>query len=175
MRLGSQSIALQGSAAAVAPWSFFERHRHEPWPFFLDRTGSVTYAGSRPCTQLVVDADGAVRRWENGRWRRLDVHPIDAISDFVDANAAPPRVPVPHVLAGEALPRTVGYLAYELGAFIEDVPVAGCDPAGLPLAVLSTYDRVDAWCPETGYWMVDFACDSGAARLPPADAFGRST
>jgi para-aminobenzoate synthetase component 1 len=39
--------------------------------------------------------------------------------------------------------RTVGYLAYELGAHIERVPAVPNDPVGAPLAVFSTYSQVD--------------------------------
>jgi para-aminobenzoate synthetase component 1 len=132
---------------ASAPACAFDPHRDREWPFFLDRTGAVSFGGARPFSQLVVEASGRVRNWEDGYWRALDRHPIDAIAEYVDRNRAPARA-LPSELPQDAcLPRTVGYFAYELGAFIEDVPVAGPDPAGLPLAVLSTYDCVDAWIP----------------------------
>jgi para-aminobenzoate synthetase component 1 len=127
----------------------FARHESEPWPFLLDRAGSTSYAGSRPSAQLVVEANGAVRRWDAGRWRSLSLDPIEAISDFVAAGAAEPLSIPSDLPATETLPRTVGFLAYELGAGIARLPIGGPDPAGLPLAVLSTYDRIDAWSPGT--------------------------
>jgi para-aminobenzoate synthetase component 1 len=130
------------------PWSLFEPHHDKPHAFFLDRAGdsSWSFAGSRPVAQLVVEHDGGCRRWNGRRWRHLDGDPIDAIEAFVERSAAATL----HARALDApvtLPRTVGFLGYELGRFIEDVPVAGPDPTGAPLAVLSTYDEVDAWHP----------------------------
>jgi para-aminobenzoate synthetase component I len=130
----------------VAPISFFESHARAPWPFVLDRAASVSFAGSRPSTQLIVEATGRVRLWKDGAWHEVDAHPIDAIDDFVTRSEARAHVYSPEI-RHECLPRTVGYLAYELGAFVEEVPVAGLDPAGAPLAILSTYDRVEAWFP----------------------------
>jgi para-aminobenzoate synthetase component 1 len=140
----------------------------EPWPFFLDRAGAQSYAGSRPRTQLVVDGNGTARRWDRGRWSVLDRDPIDAVAEFIDESAAQPCGVPPNVEDPEGLPRTVGYLAYELGRYTEGVPVAGTDPTGLPLAILSTYDRIEVWEPGSQRtFAVEFANDGSAAESPP--------
>jgi len=62
---------------------------------------------------------------------------------------------LPAWLEGEALPRTVGFLAYEFGRWADGPAgwrqdhVRGDNP-GTPLAVLSTYDEVDVWDPRSG-------------------------
>ena len=137
-----------------APWSFFAPHLAQPYPFFLDRDGdsSWSFAGSRPSAQLVVDRDGRARVRDGRRWRDIPGDPIDAIDAFVTRSesrlAKPGRNDADRVaneLLDVPLPRTVGYLAYELGRFIETVPTVDTDPIGMPLAVLSSYDEIDAW------------------------------
>ncbi|MFN2374980.1 MAG: aminodeoxychorismate synthase component I [Candidatus Binatia bacterium] len=142
----------------AVPWRFFEAHRDRPSPFFIDRglEDRPSFAGSRPGRRLVVDAGGLVHTWSGGAWRREAGDPLDRIADFVEQARSRPAA-LPAWLGNEALPRTVGFLAYELGAWA-DGPAAWADgPAGrhtaargrigTPLAVLSNYDEIDAWDP----------------------------
>jgi para-aminobenzoate synthetase component I len=111
-----------------------------------------SFAGSRPSSQLVVDADGSVRVWKRGAWHRSSGDPLLAIEAFVDESRVRPAA-LPAWLSAHALPRTVGYLAYELARFAD-----GCDgrtvcvrsATDLPMAVLSTYDEIDAWDAQGG-------------------------
>lgn len=138
---------------APAPWSLFAEHGGRPFAFFIDRghTARASFAGSQPSSQLVVEKDGGVRVWRGGAWQRGSGDPIECIEAFVAAGAAG-AANLPDWLQGEALPRTVGYLGYELGAWA-DGPTrlrarpSSCSSPGTPLAVLSTYDVVDAWDP----------------------------
>ncbi len=71
------------------------------------------------------------------------------------------------------MPRTVGYLGYELGAWIERVPVALSEGHPGPLAVFSTYDRCLAWNPEDGaVGEVVFDDTESGAALPPEPPTG---
>jgi para-aminobenzoate synthetase component 1 len=129
-------------------------HVGRRYPFLLDAGESAcpSYAGSDPIRQLVVERDGHAVLWDGRSWQRAaGDDPIDAIGRFVDESEADTRSGPPDRHHETRVPaRTVGYLAYELGAFIEDVPAVAIDRVGAPLAVLSTYARVDAIDPVSG-------------------------
>ncbi len=115
-----------------------------PFAFFLDRSDGRTasFAGSRPSAALAIDALGRVREHRGGRWRALEEKPVEAIARFVRKSAAIPLEPPPDRFGACTLPRTVGFLGYELGRWIERVPVPTRDTLGLPIALLCTYDHV---------------------------------
>jgi para-aminobenzoate synthetase component 1 len=134
--------------SAVAPWRFFAAHRDEPFAFFLDRGTEArpSFAGSNPRELLVVDASG-VRVWRDGVWHAQAGDPLARIEAFVCAARVQPAA-LPAWLAGHALPRTVGFLSYELGCRADGARIGRTAASeGLPLAVLSTYDEIDAWDP----------------------------
>jgi len=162
-------VTLAPDPLAHAPWALLRPHLAEPYCFLLDRAGrSVpSFAGGRPSSQLVVDCSGRVRCWKDGCWRESSAHPLVAIANFVERSRARP-LDTPRWLRGRLLPRTVGYLSYELACFIEQVRRADVDFLDLPLAVLSTYDEIDAWDPDTGaISRVHF--DAGGAPVPEED------
>lgn len=140
----------------LAPWSLVAPHLAHPYAFLLDRgRGKSSFAGSDPVAQLVVEHDGRVREFRGGHWVVRDVDPVDAISRFVEVSEA---APAPETSGGAHvgsdapwLPRTVGYLAYELGRFTEPASARTTqdvrDVLRTPLAVLSTYDSIDVWNP----------------------------
>lgn len=139
----------------LAPWSLAAPHLARPYAFVLDRGGGhSSFAGSAPIAQLVVEHDGRVRRFIDGRWKVLESDPVDAISRFVEASQAPAAKAGPgevQAIDARNLPRTVGYLAYELGMFSEPACARALgrvrDMLRTPLAVLSTYGSVDVWDP----------------------------
>jgi para-aminobenzoate synthetase component 1 len=181
-------------STAAAPWRLFAPHEAAPFPFFIDRAGQhddragqhddgasgigssihrarggrPSFAGSRPHAQLIVDPDGAVRTWRRGAWHRIDGDPIRAIEAFVDESRAQPAA-LPAWLAAHALPRTVGYLAYELGRFTDASSrlTSVRRQADLPLAVLSTYDEIDAWDAESRRSVRVRFSSGGGAEPPP--------
>ncbi len=134
----------------LAPWDLFARHTDRPFAYLLDRAGTDmwSFAGSDPGAQLRVYDDGRACLGDREGWRELDDGPLEAIAAFVIEGEADVRAePFADDLV---LPRTVGYLAYELGRFTEPVSLGRADPLGMPLAVLSRYDRFDAWHPRYG-------------------------
>jgi para-aminobenzoate synthetase component 1 len=152
----------------LAPWSLFAPHEERPFSFLLDRAGTSapSFAGSSPSRQLVVRADGTATIWNGARWSHVAGHPIRVIDAFVDECRREVRSASADVPTAWPLPRTVGYLAYELGRWIEEIPAVADDPVGMPLAVLSTYDRVDAWDPAHRR-VVHVEFDAGAEGEPP--------
>ncbi len=157
-----------GTETELAPAVLIERHRGRPGAFVLDRSGrdSWSFAGERPVRRLVVEAGGRTRVWNGRRWQPVDRDPIEAIAAFVRNEEAQPIGALRSLEPPAVLPRTVGYLAYDLGRFIEDVPRAGPDPVGAPLAVLSTYARVDAWHPASGR-IERIVFESARRSMPP--------
>ena len=151
-------MAAPTQSPAAVPWHFFATHRRCPFAFFIDRAADprLSFAGSRPREQLVIDADGLASTWCEGTWHRAGGDPLDHIAAFVERSRARPAA-LPAWLDGETLPRTVGFLAYELRHWT-DAPAQrrrGCtraarDAVGTPLAVLSTYDEVDVWDSRSG-------------------------
>ncbi len=154
----------------LAPWDLFRRHARQPYAFFLDRAGAPSFAGSQPSAQLVVERDGGSRLWQAGAWKKLAAAPVEAISRFVEESRSETAEPSEWIGRGVALPRTVGYLAYELGRFIEEVPACADDPVGAPLAVLSTYDSFDVWLPDAaGVRTVRFADGASTGATVPVE------
>lgn len=175
-------MPLPTAALAPVPWPFFEPHRSAPFPFFIDRgvEARPSFAGSHPREQLVVDAAGLVRCWRGGRWHDEVGDPVERIAAFVERTRAEPAA-LPAWLHGHALPRTVGYLAYELGAwtdgpargsFREPVTAGpGAITIGTPVAVLSAYDEIDAWdAPGGRSARIRFHSSTHGAAAPPAAA-----
>ncbi len=163
------------------PVDLLGRHRRRPYPFFLDRGDATgwSFAGSSPARQLIVETDGRLRTWTGRCWNEITGDPLDAIESFVDSSAAElasNRAIPDGLLAGVALPRTVGYLAYELG-WHADRPRAPAPVPDVPLAVLSTYDRFDAWHPSlAGPVSLEFAARAAAEPAPwPAPAASTRT
>jgi para-aminobenzoate synthetase component 1 len=146
-------VSLPTGAPADAMTSLVGAHIGRRFPYLLDAGASTrcSYAGSDPIEQLVVRRDGTSLRWRGNAWLRIDEDPIATIGTFVDESEANARVIRGRVSPTSGIPaRAVGYLAYELGAWIEDVRPVAVDPVGAPLAVLSVYDHVDVLDPASG-------------------------
>jgi para-aminobenzoate synthetase component 1 len=125
----------------------------EPGAFLLevpDATRPLTLLGCAPRARLRVLADGRVE----GDARARD--PVRAVAAFVAETAT--DLPFPY--GG-----VVGYLAYELGRFIEP-PRDGAGPApDAPLAVLTRYDPVLVY--DRSRAQYGLACtDPASARAP---------
>ncbi len=139
-----------GDAHAPAILSLLDAHAERRFPFLLDAGESTrwSFAGSDPIEQLVVRCDGSSLRWRGRRWQRIDADPIATIGGFVEETEAATSLADDGGEISAPVPsRTVGYLAYELGAWIDGVPAVDNDPVGAPLAVLSVYSRVAAYDP----------------------------
>ncbi len=146
------------TSPASAPWHLFAAHQCCPFPFFMDRAahGRISFAGSRPREQLVIERNGEARIWRGGSWHADPRDPVDCIDGFVGQSRSD-AIDAPAWLDGSVLPRVVGYLSYELGEWTErhsqQAAIAMAkrrqSAAGIPLAVLSLYDGFDAWDPRS--------------------------
>ncbi len=149
----------------------FVNHASRPYAFFLDRAGDTgsAFAGSQPVAQLAVLANGTCLLWTDGGWQPDGHRPLDSIEAFVEESAAEP---VGQSMDNSAPPRTVGYLAYELGAFMDQGRGGLGEPSGTtPLALLSTYDRVDRWDARTGNTTsINFEPQPGRRTVPASAA-----
>ena len=133
--------------------SLLRAHVGRRFAFLLDAGDSerCSFAGSDPTAQLVVRRDGSSLRWRGRAWERIEADPIEAVGAFVEETAADARVIEGRFDTSTRVhARTVGYLAYELAPWIEDVTAVASDAVGAPLAVLSVYSRVNAFDPESG-------------------------
>ncbi|HIF63267.1 MAG: anthranilate synthase component I family protein [bacterium] len=157
--------------AAQAPTSLLTGNGGKPWPFMLDRAGPgcgglASWAGSRPASLLLIEPSGQSRLWSEGVWSSPDLGPVESIARFVEAGQAEALAPVP--MGVGPLPRTVGFIAYELGAFIEKRMPRAARPSKQPLAVLCTYDRVQGWDRASGRsFALDFSRRPTNACPPP--------
>ncbi|MFT5041581.1 MAG: anthranilate/para-aminobenzoate synthase component I [Hyphomicrobiaceae bacterium] len=120
------------------------------FPFILDACDGSrpSFAGSSPTTVLIVDASGNSVLYDHRGSHVVSTQPHTAIADFIEGSHSTPRYQPPWLSEQTILPRTVGYLGYELAPFIEKrVSRAATDPLSMPLAVLATYPRVRVWQP----------------------------
>ncbi len=133
--------------SSPSAWNAFAPHAGRPYAFFLDRADrhAPSFAGSAPSSLLWIDRNGISRVWRRGKWRSAPGDPLRAISEFVADSEADPKTILPPFLDRAVLPRTVGYLSYDIGRWIERVAAPKRDSLGLGLALLCSYDHVEAW------------------------------
>ncbi len=173
---GTAAASSDSYPAELAPWSMFAPHRGKPYAFFIESGGrSPAFVGSRPSSQLRIDRQGHASLWEQGGWRSVVGDPIAAVADFVECSAAAPVSicgPAEQDLPQQRIPRTVGYLSYDLAPYIERLPLPGPDPVGAPLALLSTYDRLEAWRPgDHRTTLIDYTAEPGNTRYDCVEPF----
>jgi para-aminobenzoate synthetase component 1 len=143
----------QLSTAGGPPWEVFATASEGLFPFFLDRADDKrpSFSGCDPTAVLVIGVDGTAVEISAAGSARVDLEPVAAITSFIVRSEAAPTndSKLPDGSQKWVLPRTVGYLAYELGSWIESVPAQLRDAVGEPLAVLATYRRVNWWDPQS--------------------------
>ncbi|MFQ5352528.1 MAG: anthranilate synthase component I family protein, partial [Candidatus Binatia bacterium] len=184
--------ATQNGEPTLTPWRLFAQHAGRPGAFFLDRASASTpvggarasgvcrpgpsFAGSGPISQLLVEENGEAWECRAGRWSRLPGHPVDAIADYVQRWEGTPVHSSDLDPSAVVWPRTVGFLSYELGSYIEAVPRAPDKGPGCPLALLNSYDQVDLWDDARGRtFSVRFTNCGEMSRPIPDRLAGRGT
>ncbi|MDP2675850.1 MAG: aminodeoxychorismate synthase component I [Dehalococcoidia bacterium] len=136
----------------------------QPYGFWLDsaladdRLGRVSLFGAEP--GLILRSRGPeVELWTRGGTHRFSGSPFETLRELLRERAGTPGA-------------AVGYLAYELKRFVEDVPSAAVDDLGLPECHLCFYDRVarfDAHLPATGQVVVPRHSPLDDAEAPPSN------
>jgi len=136
----------------------------QPHGFWLDsaladpRLGRSSLFGAEP--GLILRSRGpAVELWTRGGTHRFSGSPFQTLRELLrERDGAPGAV--------------VGYLAYELKRFVEDVPSAAVDDIGLPECHLGFYDRVTRFDPRllaTGQAVLPRHSPLDGAGAPPSN------
>ena len=136
----------------------------EPYGFWLDsamadgRLGTASLFGAEP--GLVLRSYGTtVELWTRAGTQRFSGNPFEVLRDLLRERAG-----------GQGA--AVGYLAYELKRFVEDVPARARDDLGLPECHLSFYDRVARFDPHplaTGHAVAPRHSPLSDADAPPSN------
>jgi para-aminobenzoate synthetase component 1 len=123
------------------PVQAFESLQGRPYSFFLDsgmdpeRLGRYSIVSSDPF--LVFKSKGdLVSVWQEGVWSEFRSNPFEVLKDLHGRYQIPVHPEVP-VAAG-----AFGYLAYDLGWQLEELPQQAEDDLGTPDCYLGFYDRL---------------------------------
>ncbi len=145
-RKKGRALKLEAAELADAPAieAIFDRLAAKPYSCFLDsslamqRLGRYSFIGFDP--HLVLTTRGLRCAW----WRReggtsyTEENPFDALRTALsEYHLEDGAEGLPPFLGGG-----MGYLAYELGRYIEKLPGAAVDDLGLPELCFAFYDRV---------------------------------
>ena len=133
------SIVLKDIAHPPEPEAAFRVLARDTHPFFLDsalkmpRIGRYSLLGSEPF--LVMTSRGSdIRVTENGETRTFEENPFYALRDLLSRWTLPKHPDVPF-LGG-----AVGYLSYDLGHFVEQLPCTTVDDIRLPELYMAFHD-----------------------------------
>lgn len=149
----------------------FHRLAHLPYACFLDsslvmeRLGRHSFIAFRPV--LVLTTRGRNCKWhtrEGATWETRE-NPFSALRCALFAFHLEERVPgLPPFTGGGA-----GYLAYELGRYLERLPGKAVDDLGLPELCFAFYDRVIAHDHASGdTWLIALHPDDPGSVLEEA-------
>jgi para-aminobenzoate synthetase component 1 len=114
----------------------------QPYGFWLDsaladdRPGQTSYWGADPF--LIMRSKGAtIELWTRGGTHRFSGNPFETLRQLLREHRRASRGPT----------GAVGYLAYELKRFVEELPHRAVDDLGLPECYLCFYERINAFDP----------------------------
>ncbi len=134
----------------------------EPYGFWLDsalvddRLGESSFWGADPF--LILRSHGtAIELWTRGSTHRFSGSPFETLRELLRQYGHKGSGPV--TAAGGA----VGYLAYELKRFVEELPQHAFDDLGLPECYLCFYERIARFDPRP------LAAGSAIPRHSPLD------
>lgn len=122
------------------------------YPFFLDsgmahgRLGAYSFLGSDPFLVFKSKRDLIQLEWKDGRREQFKSNPFLALKDIFKKYDVPARNPNPESRNPNKFPPFtsggVGYFAYDLKSFIEDLPDTSLDDLMLPDCIFGFYDSV---------------------------------
>ncbi len=129
--------------APSSPLSLFSGLKDYPYPFFLDSAfghntlGRFSFLGCDPFLVFKSKRNDITLEWNDGRKDSFKSNPFYALKDiFNEYNVLDSVKDVPFTSGG------VGYFAYDMKDFIEDLPDKARDDLGLPDCVMGFYDVV---------------------------------
>lgn len=167
----------------------FDEVAHLPHSCFLDssllmkRFGEHSFIGFDPYLVLKTRGYEAVFDYRDGRIERREMNPFDALKAALGERVlgrSERHEGLPPFLGGG-----IGYLSYELGRYVEHLPVSVEDDLGLPELAFCFFDRVVAADLRSGRkWLlasvprgenptpvIDRALEQIAPGAAPRDAF----
>jgi para-aminobenzoate synthetase component 1 len=139
-----------------------------PYLLFLDSAASqhpdAQYSFLAADPVLIVRSKGAtteVRRREDAAWSQVSGDALSTARSYLPGDVAEPVSGLPPFQGGLA-----GYIGYDWGARLEQLPVPRYDDLAIPDLVLGLYDWVIAWDHRIGTaWLISTGLpDTGAAR-----------
>ncbi len=139
-------IHVKEFSTETSPVEIFDGVAHLPYACFLDssllmpRFGMYSFIGFSPYMTLRTRGRKAVFSYRNGRVQTFYIDPFEALRKAlseiqIDPTSVPEELPP---FTGGA----IGYLAYELGRYIEKLPNTVVDDLNLPEAFFCFYDKV---------------------------------
>ncbi len=137
---------------ALPMQEIFDRLAHKPYSCFLDssltmeRLGRHSFIGFDP--HLVLITRGLDCSWwrRRGGMKATRENPLSALRRALEEHVLDEQHPgLPPFLGGG-----MGYLAYELGRYLERLPGNAVDDLGMPELCFAFYDRIVAHDHETG-------------------------
>lgn len=167
MDLELASVAIDDGREMV---EIFDELAHRPYSCFLDSSlsmpgfGDHSFIGFDPYMVLTTKGDNAVFRQRGGQETLRRVDPFDALGTALQSRrlhveALPQGLP-PFICGG------IGYLAYELGRFVEKLPGTAVDDLGLPELAFCFFDRVITCDHTTGEKTLIVAVPAGEGPEP---------
>jgi para-aminobenzoate synthetase component 1 len=129
------------------PLDLCSRSRDLPYLLFLDSAadpdnlGRYSFLTADPA--VVVRRNGArTEIWtsDGAAWTAVDGDPLEVVRGWLRLHAAAPVAGLPPFQGGAA-----GYIGYDWGAGLEQIPATRFDDLAIPDVVLGLYDWVIAW------------------------------
>jgi len=126
-----------------SPMAIFNNLKGYPGSFFLDSSGGneklgrFSFLGCEPFLVFKSKRDSITLETPDGTTETLKANPFLALADILEKYKIPP--------VGGKTPFTcgaVGYFAYDLKDFVEELPDIAADDLNLPDCVLGFYDSV---------------------------------
>ncbi|MDP8255666.1 MAG: aminodeoxychorismate synthase component I [Candidatus Alcyoniella australis] len=172
----SAGLAIHEVGLMLEPEEAFGRICRRPGSFFLDSSLSagphsgLSFIGCDPAALLTADGSGARLHNDSGILAQSD-NPFEllrALTRRFDAQRVSDQIPFCGGL--------VGYLGYELGGWIERLPLTRMDDMAVPWMCLGLYPEVLAVDHDSGHWhLVGPGADPQHSTLLERVVGGRSS
>ena len=127
------------------PLKSFSAVKDRPYSFFLDsgsgfgELGRRSFFGSDPFLVFKSKRDNVTLEWPDGKRQNFKANPFLVLKSLLKKYKAPNENKDQSFTSG-----AVGYFAYDLKDFVEDLPYTAADDLGLPDCILGFYDSVTA-------------------------------
>lgn len=182
MKISTSPRALQIEAVPLDTGAempeLFDNLAGLPYSIFLDsslrmeRFGLYSFIGFDPYLVLRTNGTTATFQYRDGKSRSEEINPFDALQKafnerYIEPEARPAGLP-PFIGGG------IGYLAYELGRYIEKLPDCTIDDLHLPELLFCFYDKVISADHKRGKkWLIVTAPEGENVKAAVREAFSQ--